>query len=102
MYLRDLFTDHPRSVGETYGDHMLVALSFAGPLTKAAAAALVHAFLPFLFVRTASLTIKSLNERMTRRCATCPKAASHRPDLLPRANPAHLAMSRSPEPDYVI
>jgi Family of unknown function (DUF6356) len=44
MYLRDLFTDHPRSVGETYGDHMLVALSFAGPLTKAAAAALVHAF----------------------------------------------------------
>lgn len=103
MCLRNLFNDHPRSVGETYGEHMLVALSFAGPLAKAAAAALVHAFLPFLFVRTASLTIKSLHDRMTRRCASCAKAALHRPDLLPRSNAiVAVSMSRTAEPDYVI
>jgi hypothetical protein len=103
MTLRELFTDHPRSVGETYDEHMLVALGFAGPLAKAAAAALVHAFLPFLCVKIASQTIKSLNDRMSRRCAGCPKAALHRPDLLPvvSAKPS-MAMSRLAEPDYVI
>jgi hypothetical protein len=103
MCIRMLFTDHPKSVGETYSEHMLVALSFAGPLAKAAAAAVVHAFLPFLFVRTASLTIKSLHERMTSRCVACPKAALHRPDLLPHGNTTLLlSVSRGPEPDYVI
>jgi hypothetical protein len=103
MTLRELFTDHPRSVGETYGEHMRVALSFAGPLAKAAAAALLHAFLPFLCVKTASQTIKSLNDRMSRRCARCPKAASHRPDLVPVSNrPSPMAMSRPAQPDYVI
>jgi uncharacterized protein DUF6356 len=60
MQIRGLFTSHPASVGETYGEHMRVALSFAAPLAKAAGAALVHAFLPFLFTTTASLTVKSL------------------------------------------
>ena len=99
MTLRELFTDHPRSVGETYDEHMLVALSFAGPLAKAAAAALV----PFVCVKTASQTIKSLNDRMSRRCASCPKAALHRPDLLPvLTTKPSMAMSRLAEPDYVI
>lgn len=82
MDLKRLFTQHPASVNETYLEHMGVALSFAGPLAKAAAGALVHAFLPFLCTTTASRTVKALNERMTRRCATCPKAALHRPDLI--------------------
>src|SRR3954454_23294370 len=81
-HIKGLFTSHPASVGETYGEHMRVALSFAAPLAKAAGAALVHAFLPFLFTTTASLTVKSLYERMTRRCAACPKAPLHRPDLM--------------------
>ncbi len=78
------FTDHPTTVGESYTEHMRVALSFAGPLAMAAAAALVHAFLPFFCVRTASLTVTKLHERMTRRCAGCSKVALHRPDLMQR------------------
>ena len=80
MQIRELFTSHPASVGETYGEHMRVALSFAGPLAKAAGAALVHAFLPFLFTTTASLTVRRLHDRMASRCAACPKAGLHRPD----------------------
>ena len=49
MSLKRLFTEHPAAVGESYFDHMRVALSFAVPLGLAAGAALVHAFLPFLF-----------------------------------------------------
>jgi hypothetical protein len=74
-------TDHPASVGETYLQHMRTALSFAGPLAMAAGAALVHAFLPSIFVTTASRTVKTLHDRMTRRCATCPAGKVHRPDL---------------------
>jgi hypothetical protein len=103
MQIKECFTNHPRSVGESYTEHMRVALSFAGPLAKAAAAALVHAFLPFLFVRTASLTVKSLNDRMARRCAACPKAALHRPDLVRRLpTMASVPTISSAAPDYAI
>ncbi len=62
--LARLFTAHPRSVDETYAEHMVTALSFAGPLFKAAAASLIHAFLPFLFVTTGSKAITALHDRM--------------------------------------
>lgn len=88
--VRRLFIEHPAMVGETYGEHMATALGFAGPLTKAAAGALVHAFLPFLCTTTASDTVKSLYARMTRRCATCKSGPLHRPDLFP--------VARQPEP----
>lgn len=95
MTLKTLFTGHPAMVGETYPEHMRVALSFAGPLSKAAGAALVHAFLPFLCTTTASDTVKGLHARMTRRCSTCASGPIHRPDLFPA--PPRAAQPR-PEP----
>src|SRR5512132_4406733 len=83
MNLPRCFVDHPSSVGETYAEHMRTALSFAGPLAKASLAAFVHAFLPWLCTRTASMTVHQLHERMTRRCAACPAGRLHRPDLFP-------------------
>jgi hypothetical protein len=67
MSLKRLFTEHPDAVGESYFEHMGVALSFAGPLLVAGMAALVHAFLPFLCLTTASTTVKRLYGRMTNR-----------------------------------
>lgn len=67
MFLKRLFTEHPGSVGESYFEHMGVALSFAGPLLTAGLAALVHAALPFLCVTTASGTVKRLHARMMNR-----------------------------------
>lgn len=80
MAMKDLFTDHPHAVGETYFEHMKVALSFAGPLTVAAGAALVHAFLPFLCVTTASVTVKRLYARMVNRV---PRPPIRSADTLP-------------------
>jgi len=59
-----LFTAHPRSVGETYGEHMGVACGFSLRLLAGAIACVVHAFLPFLFARTASGIISELHQRM--------------------------------------
>ena len=55
-----LFTAHPASVDETFGEHFFFALKFAGLLFAAAGAALVHAILPFLFEKTASRIIARL------------------------------------------
>jgi len=58
------FTQHPASVNETYWQHFYVAFSFAIVLFSAAFAALVHAFLPGWFEKTASLKITELHDRM--------------------------------------
>jgi hypothetical protein len=58
------FTEHPASVNETYAQHMGMACSFAGPLFVGACACLVHAFLPFLFLKTGSSIIDRLHGRM--------------------------------------
>lgn len=64
MQLRSLFTDHPASVGETYLQHMGVALGFGGRMILAGAACLIHAILPFLFTKTGSEAISTLHDRM--------------------------------------
>ena len=55
-----LFLDHPRSVGESYGEHAAVAARFGAALIVAGTACLVHAAIPALFPRTASGTVKRL------------------------------------------
>jgi len=62
--LKSLFTEHPASVGETYGEHMGMAFAFAGRMVLGAAACLIHGVLPFLCVRTGSSTIADLHRRM--------------------------------------
>lgn len=81
IYLRRLFIEHPASLGETYSEHRIVALSYARPLTVAALAAFCHAFFPFLFKTTASVIVKRLADRMASRCRACPAGRLHRPDL---------------------
>lgn len=65
MDLRHTFTDHPASVGETWGQHCRVALRFSRDLAVAAGAAAVHALVPSLCTTTASRRIHALHEAMT-------------------------------------
>lgn len=58
------FTDHPRSVGETYTQHMGSALSFSAEMFVASVCCLFHAMLPFLFKTTGRRTIERLHRRM--------------------------------------
>jgi hypothetical protein len=74
------FTGHPASVGETYTEHMAHAACFGLRMIGAGIACLVHALLPFLFVRTGSAAISELNDRMVvnRRAASPPLASTTR------------------------
>lgn len=58
------FTEHPATVNETYAQHLRMACSFAGTMFVGACACLVHAFLPFLFLKTGSSIIDRLHGRM--------------------------------------
>jgi hypothetical protein len=62
-HITKMFIDHPASVGETYFGHMAFAAWFSSRLFMAAFAAVIHAFLPFLFETTASRIIRELYER---------------------------------------
>ena len=76
-----LFSEHPASVGESYGEHLLQASSFGGRMILAGLACLVHGLLPFLFVRTGSAAIAALHTRMIthRSRAAAPTATQHQP-----------------------
>ena len=64
MSLRNLFTDHPATVGETYWQHLGAAWGFSWRMMVASLACLIHALLPFLFMKTGSRAIAELHDRM--------------------------------------
>ena len=61
MAFRKLFTEHPASAGESYGEHFRVAMGFSRQLIGAGLAAAVHAIVPGLHKTTASERIHSLH-----------------------------------------
>jgi hypothetical protein len=64
MAMKKLFTEHPATVGETYSQHFVHAGGFGVRMVFAGMACLVHAVLPFLFVKTGSRAITVLHDRM--------------------------------------
>lgn len=59
-----IFTDHPNSVGETYGEHFVTATSFGVPMIAAGCACVLHGVFPFLFQKTGSNLVGRLYDRM--------------------------------------
>lgn len=88
-----LFTEHPRSVGETYFQHMASAAAFSGRMFAGALCCLLHAVFPFLFERTASGIIAGLYDHMvanrTRGRNPGSGAEYHQQSANPRSEGAH-------------
>lgn len=59
-----LFTEHPASVDESYGEHFAMATGFGLRMILGGFACLIHGFLPFLFVRTGSAQVSALHTVM--------------------------------------
>jgi hypothetical protein len=73
------FTEHPRSVGETYLEHGAFALRYGVKMTLGGLAALVHSVFPFLFEKTGSRITRELNETLE---ASVRRAAARRRDAV--------------------
>ena len=64
MSLKAKFTEHPATVGESYGEHFVSAMGFSLSMLKAAFCCGLHAILPFAFEKTGSECITGLYDRM--------------------------------------
>lgn len=64
MRIKNIFTEHPATVSETYTQHCAHAFGFGWRMVLAGFACIVHALVPALFVRTGSETVTTLHDRM--------------------------------------
>ncbi len=62
--MRLSLSEHPATVGESYFEHMRQSSGFGVAMLAGGLACLVHALLPFLFLRTGSTIITKLHQRM--------------------------------------
>ena len=62
--MRTLFTDHPKSVGETYLQHFTSAMTFALMMIGGFVICTIHAIFPFLLKKSGSNIIKQLHKKM--------------------------------------
>lgn len=65
--MKNIFTQHPNSVGESYLQHLWKAFSFSLLLFSLSLKALIHAILPFLYENAVSERIKILSDDMQAR-----------------------------------
>ena len=63
----ELFRRHPKTVGETYWQHLRFAARTGGAMVAGGGACVIHGVLPFLFVTVGSRTIRRLAHRIERR-----------------------------------
>lgn len=83
--MKRFFTDHPATVGETYGEHFAFAVSVGGRMVAGGIACMLHAVLPEFCKTTGSRTIRELALRLVptnrdqRKAATRGAAGSSEP-----------------------
>lgn len=65
--VRELFTDHPQSLGMSWAGHGLGAVRIGFTMIGAGAACLVHALVPGWFTETAGRTVVRLHDHMQQR-----------------------------------
>ena len=67
--LLELFTEHPRSVGESYGEHLFFTIKIAFYLILTAICAVLHGLFPKILQTTTSDRIIALADDIQRRRA---------------------------------
>ena len=60
--MKNIFTEHPNSVGESYTEHMFFAILIGLKLILWGIAAIVHALFPFVLKTFVSSNIKKLHD----------------------------------------
>ncbi len=62
-----IFLSHPRSIGESFAEHFVMAFGFGARMAVAGLACMIHAIIPSLFADTASRTVLTLEGVMRAR-----------------------------------
>jgi len=59
-----IFTEHPTSVGESYGEHLVFANSFGFKMIIGGLACCLHGIFPWMFKCTGSNVIRDLHSKL--------------------------------------
>lgn len=70
MNIKELFTEHPQSVNETYFQHWQFATIRGLQLILLGFIAIIHAVFPFLFVFTVSRAVSKMGREVDNRMYT--------------------------------
>ncbi len=62
--MKRFFTEHPATVGETYGEHFAFAISIGARMVAGGLACMLHAVLPEFCKTTGSRTLRELALRL--------------------------------------
>jgi hypothetical protein len=73
-----IFSEHPRSLGMSWGSHAAGAVGISLRLIGAGVACLIHALVPAWFTQTAGKTVTKMYDDMARR-----KAGAANPNAWP-------------------
>ena len=65
--MTNIFTKHPKEVGETYLEHMWNAVRYSFTFLLLFFVALIHSIFPFLFTKTASCVVQEMAKHMEKR-----------------------------------
>ena len=65
--MKNIFKDHPNSVGETYFQHFKKSISFGIKLMLISCRAFIHAIFPWCFEHSVSYHINKLNDMLQAR-----------------------------------
>ena len=65
--MANIFTKHPKEVGESYLQHLWVALKYSFSLFLLFLTAFIHSFFPFIFKNTTSAKIIKMGEDLKNR-----------------------------------
>jgi len=88
------FTEHPETVGETYGQHLQFAAGVSFQMICGGFACLVHGVFPFLFTTTGSSIIRQLHEHLVlHRSGIHGEVAAHPTDRSRLVTPPSLSHS---------
>jgi hypothetical protein len=92
------FTDHPRAVGETYGEHFRYASGFGVTMIAGGLACLTHAVFPFLFDKTGSTAVRRLYDKLHCTQARCDRTEQQiAEDGIGHATPTPIQPARAAE-----
>jgi hypothetical protein len=65
--MANIFTKHPKEVGETYFQHLWVSLKYSFKLLLLFIIAFIHSIFPFIFKTTTSAKIIEMAEELKNR-----------------------------------
>ena len=80
--MKNIFTEHPHSIGESYFEHFCFAFKFGAQMVIGGLACILNAIFPFLFKKTASNYLLKMTHEFVSRIKVVDERAAKIADVI--------------------